>query len=41
MKHAFGVKSKELYLALDAKDFLRYFFLKNMILYINLETVAI
>ena len=28
MKHAFGVKSKELYLALDAKDFLPYFFLK-------------
>ena len=27
MKHAFGVKSKELYLALDAKDFLPYFFL--------------
>ena len=46
MKHAFGVKSKELYLALDAEGFLQYFFLqyfflKNMILYISLETVAI
>ena len=41
MKHAFGVKSKELYVALDAEGFLPYFFLKNMILYISLETVAI